>query len=94
MISRIANAVVAWEGLAFLLSLLIGIGVAGYVVAAWAMYFAGSGHYLLAASVVIPSVVVALLAAVRAPIGLVLLWGFAVVSGVAATVGAIDVLLP
>lgn len=92
--SRIVNAVAAWEGLGFLLSLVLGIGVAGYVVAAWVLHFARQGNLLLAAATLVPSVLVGVLAVVRVPAALLLVLASAAVAGVALLSGATDLLLP
>lgn len=94
MISRIAKAVAAWEGIAFLLSLVLGLGVAAYIAAVWVLHFARQASYVIAAAILVPCVLVGLLAALRVPLALVLVWGSAAVAGVAFFTGAMGVLLP
>lgn len=94
VISRIAKAVAAWEGLAFLLSLVLGVAVLAYVVATWVLHFARQGDFVLAAATLVTSVIAATLAALRVPLALLLVFGGAAVAGAALVFGAMDVLLP
>ena len=94
MISRLAKAAMAWEGLGFLISLVLGLGVLAFVVAEWVLHFVRDGRFFLAAATLVPSVLVGVFAIVRAPLALLLLFGSAAVTGVAFLSGAINVLLP
>jgi peptidoglycan/LPS O-acetylase OafA/YrhL len=92
--SRIINLVAAWEGLGLLVSLILGVGVAGCVVAAWVLHFTRQGELFFATATLVPSVLIGILAVLRIPAALVLVLGFAAVAAVALPSGATDLLLP
>lgn len=94
MISRIANFVTDLESLGFLLTLIIGIGLLGYLGVSWLFHLATSGQYLVALIVAVflfGSVTTALL---RIPLAQVLVLGSAIVCGTAFLLGYGNALLP
>lgn len=94
MISRIANLISDLEGLWFLLTLTIGIGVLGYLGVSWFLHFAISAHYLAAftlAALLLTSVALALL---RIPLAQIVVLGGAIISGTAFVLGYGNALLP
>jgi hypothetical protein len=94
VISWIARAVAAWEGLGFLVCLVLGLGVGAYIAAVWTLHFARQGTYSWAAAVAVLAVIVAFFAMLRVPLALVFVWASAAVAGVALLTGTVDVLLP
>ncbi len=94
MISRIANAVGALEGLSYLLTAVIGVGCIGYVAVTWAIHLVNTGQYLVAAASALGVLTVSAFAAVRVPIALWLFFGTAAVLGTAFLMGAGNVVLP
>jgi len=94
MISRIANFVSDLESLGFLLTLLFGIGLLGYLGVSWLFHLANSGQYLVAflvAGLLFASVAMALL---RIPLAQISVLGCAIVCGTAFLLGYGNVLLP
>jgi hypothetical protein len=94
MISRIANAVSFWEGISLFLSVFVGVGGLAFVAVNWGMHFVRAGHYFAAGGVAFVSVMVTVAAVARVPVALILLFGSAVVVGMAFSVGASSVVMP
>ena len=94
MISRIANFVSNLEGLGFVFTLIVGVGLLGYVGLSWLFYLANSGQYLVAlavASLILTAITMALL---RIPVAQILVLGSSIVCGTAFSLGYSNVLLP
>lgn len=94
MISRIANAFGALEGLSYLLTAVVGVGCIGYVAVTWTIHLVNSGQYLVAAASALGVLTVSTFAAARVPIALWLFFGTAAVMGTAFLMGASNVVLP
>jgi hypothetical protein len=94
MISRIANFVADLESLGFFLTLLVGVGLLGYLGVSWLFHLGNSGQYLVAIAVgglLFGSVAMALL---RIPLAQIVVLGSAIVCGTAFVLGYGNVLLP
>lgn len=94
MISRLARFVGDLEGLGFLVTLIIGVGLLGYVGMSWLSHLASTGQYELALAVagsLLAAVVTALL---RIPLAQIFVLGSAMVCGTAFLLGYGNVLLP
>jgi hypothetical protein len=94
MIRRIANAVAALEGLAFIATLVFGVGALGYVVVKWTMQFIERGLYFYAVTLCGIALGVSLLACLRVPVAQLALLGAAIVVGVGFVTGTQSTLLP
>jgi hypothetical protein len=94
MITRIANFVDGIEGLWFLLTIFVGIGVLSYVGFAWGVYLFIHGRFILLAVYSFLGLVSVAAALGRMPIALILVFGGSMVCGVALLSGYAHVLLP
>lgn len=94
MISRIANFVADLEGLGFFLTLIIGVGLLGYLGVSWLFHLANSGQYFLALAVAGLLFVSVALALLRIPFAQILILGSAIVCGTAFFLGYGYALLP
>lgn len=94
MISRIANAVGALEGLSYLLTVVAGVGCLGYVAITWVIHLVSEGKYLVAVVSACGVLSVSALAAVRVPIALWLFFGTAAVLGTVFLMGAGNIVMP
>jgi hypothetical protein len=87
MISKVADLVSSLEGLALLATFVIGVGLLGYVGAAWLIHFLRADQYLAAVTLVGLSFAVTAFAFLRVPLAQVVLLGAAVVCGTAFLLG-------
>lgn len=94
MISRIANLISDLEGLWFFLTLIIGIGVLGYVGVSWLLHLANSGHYLVTFTVAALLLFSVALAFLRIPMAQIIVLGGAIICGTAFVLGYGNALLP
>ena len=94
MISRIAKAIGALEGLSFILTVVLGVGCIGYVAVTWGIHFVNSGQYIVAVGSALFVVTVSAFAALRVPIAIWWFFGTAALLGTAFLMGAGNVVLP
>jgi hypothetical protein len=94
MITRFANFISDLDGLWFLLSLILGVGVLGYVSVTWLVHLAGAGQYLVALGLAGLSLASVALALFRVPFAQIIVLGCAIVCGTAFLLGYGNVLLP
>lgn len=94
MISRIANFVSDLESLGFFLTLIIGVGLLGYLGVSWLFHLANSGQYFVALAVASLLFVSVALALLRIPLAQIIVLGSAIVCGTAFLLGYGNVLLP
>lgn len=94
MISRIADAVTAIDGLSFLLAILFGVGAMCFVAVSWIAYFASDARYLPAVAVGLGSALLGIGALLRVPLALVGVFGSAAALAAAFGVGAQGILFP
>jgi hypothetical protein len=94
MIRRIANAFSDLEGLAFLATLLVGLGVLGYVSVKWLIYLFTSGHYFFAGAAGLVTLLLFLFAVLRVPLAQLVLFGSFIVVGTAFLTNSFGLLLP
>ena len=94
MISRIANFVSDLESLGFFLTLIIGVGLLGYLGVSWLYLLANSGQYFVALAVAGLLFVSVALALLRIPLAKILVLGSAIICGTAFLLGYGSVLLP
>jgi hypothetical protein len=94
MISRTANFVSDLESLGFFLTLVIGVGLLGYLGVSWLYHLANSGQYFVALAVAALLFVSVALALLRIPLAQILVLGSAIVCGTAFLLGYGNLLLP
>jgi len=94
MISRLANFVADFEGLGFVATLVLGIGLLGYLSASWLLHLARSGLYFGAFAVAALFLGAAILSALRIPAAQIVVLGSAIVCSTAFLLGYANVLLP
>jgi hypothetical protein len=94
MITRIANFVDGIEGLWFLLTIFVGIGVLSYVGFSWFVYLFNHDRFIPLAVYSFLGLVSFAAALRRIPIALILVFGGSMVCGVALLSGYAHVLLP
>ena len=92
--SGIADFSVALEAIGVVFSLLIGLGVLGFVGFSWLSHFLQSGHFLLAGLVALVLIPISLAAFARSYTAIAVLLGAAAICGVAFLSGAGNLLLP
>ena len=94
MISRFANFISGVGALELLLSLILGIGILGYVSVTWLLHLVGAGQYLIASGLASLSLGSIALALLRVPFAQIIVLGCAIVCGTAFLLGYGNVLLP
>lgn len=94
MISRIANLVSSLEGISLLFTVVVGLGVGGYVGGVWVIHLVRSGQYLLAAALGGGLAIAGALALFRVPLAQIIVFGGAMVCGAAMLLGYGSTLLP
>lgn len=94
MISKVADFVSSLEGLALLATVVVGVGLLGYVGVLWLLYFFRAGQYVAAVSALGLSLAVTALAFFRVPLAQVVLFGSAVIVGTAFLLGYGHILTP
>lgn len=87
VISKVVDAITSLEGLAFLATLVVGVGLLGYVGTAWLVHFSRAGQYFAAIAVAAVSLAVSALALVRVPLAQTFVLGGAIFCGTAFILG-------
>lgn len=94
MISRIANLISDLEGTGFLLTLIFGAGLLGYLGITWLIHLAKVGSYFVALAVAVSLSASVALALLRIPLAQIVVLGSAIICGTAFLLGYGNVLLP
>lgn len=89
-LERFAN----WNSTAEFIGVICGLGILAYICTTWIMAFWSRGNYAIAATATVAGILLALLALVRIPVALVLVFGGASVSIVAFLAGHLSIFLP
>lgn len=87
VISKVVDAITSLEDLAFLATLVVGVGLLGYVGTAWLVHFSRAGQYFAAIAVAAVSLAVSALALVRVPLAQTFVLGGAIFCGTAFILG-------
>ena len=83
-----------WEGTAEFIGVICGLGVLGYVGTTWVLALWSRGNYAIAITASLAGILLSLLALLRIPVALVLLFGAAAISIAAFLSGHLGILLP
>ncbi len=94
VLRRLWNAYVSWEGLWFLVLVILGTGCILYVGVSWLVHWIHRGRYLLALCASISMVLFVVAAAGRVPIALAVVFAVAVTLGTLFLSGNGDAVLP
>lgn len=94
LFGAIVDIEVSLQFLGIVVSVIVGLGVFGYVTVSWLLHFIEKGHYVLSfcSSVVLLAAAIGTIA--RIPIAMLVVFGSAMVCGTAFFLGAGNVLLP
>ncbi len=93
-LSNFVDTLLSMEGLLWLGSLIVGLGLTGYFTCTWVISLIHRGSYFAAGFLALVSLALGLLAILRVPVALVIVWGGAAICGVTFFSGSSHVLLP
>ncbi|MBL8397220.1 MAG: hypothetical protein JNL84_03600 [Candidatus Accumulibacter sp.] len=94
LIGAIVDVEVLLQFMVIAVSVVVGLGLFGYVTVSWLLHFIEKGRYLLSFGLSLVLLVAAFGTIARIPIAMLLVFGSAMVCGTALFLGAGDVLLP
>ncbi len=94
LIGAIVDIEVSLQFLGIVVSILVGLGVFGYVTVTWLLHLIEKGHYVVSFGLSVVLLAAAAGAIARIPIAMLLVFGSAMVCGTAFLLGAGNVLLP
>ena len=75
-------------------SLVVGLGVAGFIASTWVLHFSRTGYYLVAGLVAAAATIISVAAIARVPLAMIALLGGAAAAGTALLTGTLQLLLP
>jgi hypothetical protein len=93
-LSNFVDSLLSWDTWLWLGSLIVGLGLVGYITSAWVLFFVHRSSYVAAGVLAPVSCSLGILAILRVPIALVLVWGGAAICATAFFSGYVYVLLP
>ncbi|MPQ55915.1 hypothetical protein [Duganella sp. FT27W] len=91
---KILERLLELENAAEFIGVICGLGILGYIGTTWVLALWSLGSYAIAVTASIAGAALALLALVRIPIALIIVFGAAAISIVAFLAGQLGILLP